>query len=279
MKTITSCIDHVSMRWELIVVDNGSIDGSKDAVVNLCTNNNVDLHYLVMNHNLGVAGARNVGYQQASGEIVYFIDDDAYITSNGYCLDKIYKYMMEKPSLMITSNKIYDTLMGGILPEICEKNKKMENGTNLRSFIGASHFIKKSAMLPNNLYPDNLFYGGEEYYLSFIVHSLEKRIEYCDYVSVYHEPSKKTRDSHYGIYRNRILNSFIVKKYLYPQPYLTLTTLCYWFRALKFTHCSPRKLHEMHQLYQQRYDKKYKKTISFSKMKEIVNEFGYRYLL
>ena len=95
-KTILSCIDHVSVEWELIVVDNGSADGTRTMVEDMQKKIGFALQYHYSNINLGVAGARNLGYDLAKGEILYFIDDDAVVNKEGTCLDEGYYYLKKK---------------------------------------------------------------------------------------------------------------------------------------------------------------------------------------
>ena len=94
-KTILSCIDHVSIEWELIVVDNGSTDGTRTMVEDMQKEIGFALQYYYSNTNLGVAGARNLGYDLAKGEILYFIDDDAIVNTSGTCLDEGYYYLQK----------------------------------------------------------------------------------------------------------------------------------------------------------------------------------------
>jgi GT2 family glycosyltransferase len=73
--TIRDCLDglqHLEYpHFEVIVVDDGSTDGLADIV----------RHYpvaLISTPNCGLSSARNTGLYQAQGEIVAYIDDDAY---------------------------------------------------------------------------------------------------------------------------------------------------------------------------------------------------------
>ena len=64
--------------FEVIVVDDSSADGTFDAVKNLSTN--YSLRVLSTGQNSGPAHARNLGVENASGDIVCFIGDDTIAT-------------------------------------------------------------------------------------------------------------------------------------------------------------------------------------------------------
>jgi len=61
---------------EIIVVDNGSTDDTREAV----SNNFPEVRYIYLENNLGVSGGRNKGTVAAQGEICIFLDDDARFT-------------------------------------------------------------------------------------------------------------------------------------------------------------------------------------------------------
>ena len=278
-KSILSCKEHCSVGWELVVVDNGSTDGTRQAIEELCREEGIDLQYHYSDINLGVAGARNIGYEMAKGDILYFIDDDAFIISEGACLDDAYSYLKERSDVLALSTRIWDELWDGILPEITAYGLPMKDGVQLRCFIGCSHFLKKDGTLTEPIYPGNLFYGGEEIYLSYKIFKLGKKVEYYEGVFVEHHPSKNTRASKYEIYRNRVLNWYIVKRYFYPQPYLAMSGAVFLYRITKLAKGSVSKLKEVRELEKSRYDSRYCLKLSKTEMREMNRKFGWRYLV
>lgn len=278
-KTILSCKEHCSMDWELVIVDNGSSDGTRSVIEMLCLNEKIDLRYYYSEINLGVAGARNIGYEMARGDVLYFIDDDAFIISDGFCLNEAYRYLKNHEEVQALSTKVWDELWNGVLPEITAKGNPMKDGVQLRSFIGCSHFLKKDDTLSVPIYPGNLFYGGEEIYLSYKIFRLGKEVEYYEGVFVEHHPSKNTRASKYEIYRNRVLNWYIVKRYFYPKPFLLMSKILFLYRIIKLAKGDLKKLKEVRNLEKSRYDQQYCQKYSYSEMLSLIRTFGWRYLV
>jgi glycosyltransferase involved in cell wall biosynthesis len=86
--TIRSVLDQTTNAFELIVVDDGSEDGTPD-VVSAIKDSRLRL---VRQANSGVAGARNRGVQESSGSLVSFVDNDdlwmpSYLETMGDALD------------------------------------------------------------------------------------------------------------------------------------------------------------------------------------------------
>ncbi len=75
---LKSCLSQSYNRLEIIVVDDGSTDGTKEVIAAFGDNRIV---YLFQDHN-GVSSARNAGLQRASGSFIAFLDADDYLTTD-----------------------------------------------------------------------------------------------------------------------------------------------------------------------------------------------------
>ena len=74
---IKSCINQSYKNIEVIVVDDGSTDNSKDIIEKYS-----DSIRKIYQKNEGMIGASNTGFKSAKGEIIMFIDADDYLYEN-----------------------------------------------------------------------------------------------------------------------------------------------------------------------------------------------------
>lgn len=83
-KTLCRCIESVVRQnynnYELILVNDGSVDGSAD-ICNRYSNEYQQIRYVYKN-NGGVSSARNLGLKLARGEYIAFLDSDDYVTDD-----------------------------------------------------------------------------------------------------------------------------------------------------------------------------------------------------
>lgn len=83
-KYLEECIDSVLKQtyrdFEIILVDDGSTDSSGDICDRYALKD--ERIRVIHKENAGLSSARNVGFDMASGEYVYFLDSDDYIANN-----------------------------------------------------------------------------------------------------------------------------------------------------------------------------------------------------
>jgi len=68
-------------RYEFIIVDDGSDDGTEDLVKNIQKSTNIELKYLKQKH-AGPAKARNLGIKNSAGDLILFLGDDMIADKN-----------------------------------------------------------------------------------------------------------------------------------------------------------------------------------------------------
>ncbi|MBN2843840.1 MAG: glycosyltransferase family 2 protein [Sedimentisphaerales bacterium] len=106
--TILNCLDSVINQTflpnEIIIVDDGSIDNSKEIILKYINNSPVIIHYHYQK-NKGSGAARNIGINLANNEWVAFIDaDDIWIPSK---LERQVSILNQHPNAPFISSNYY----------------------------------------------------------------------------------------------------------------------------------------------------------------------------
>jgi glycosyltransferase involved in cell wall biosynthesis len=73
--------DYNNGQLEILIVDNGSVDDTKNIVASFLPISHYPIHY-VYESKCGLSHARNCGIKHANGDVVIFIDDDAFALSD-----------------------------------------------------------------------------------------------------------------------------------------------------------------------------------------------------
>jgi len=102
---IFNCLESVQkstyQNYEIIVVDNGSKDGTSD----LIKNNFPNVKLILNKKNLGFTGGNNIGIKQASGNIVFLLNDDTKIHPD--LIETLIKELKNSLKIGIVGPKIY----------------------------------------------------------------------------------------------------------------------------------------------------------------------------
>lgn len=104
-EAIDSVLNQTYRDYEIIIVDDGSTDNSKDIILDYCSKY-PNLITAIFKPNGGQASAFNVGYALAKGDIICFLDSDDYWYNNK--LEKIVKYHQEYD--FVGHNKNYSSI-------------------------------------------------------------------------------------------------------------------------------------------------------------------------
>ena len=81
IRTVQSIVDMrvpEGFRWELVIVDNNSSDGTKKAVAEFISLHDAEIR-CVTEQNKGLSNARNKGMEESRGDIIVFTDDDCLV--------------------------------------------------------------------------------------------------------------------------------------------------------------------------------------------------------
>lgn len=140
-KCLNSCINQNVAKedYEIIAIDDGSPD-SCYSILERYKKNYCNLT-IIRQKNQGLSMARNNGLEKASGEYVWFVDSDDYITEN--CLRDIFNYLiLYNPDLMHLNYQIVNENQ-----TIITKVENPQNKYN-RFFSGKENLISKTFPIP-----------------------------------------------------------------------------------------------------------------------------------
>jgi len=103
------CIDtlfavRTSQKWELVIIDNGSEDGTADFLRLLTSPSVYPTLRTAFQTKRGLGAARNTGWRTASGEIIAFTDDDCYVAPD--YVDAIVSVFSNKPDWGFAGGRI-----------------------------------------------------------------------------------------------------------------------------------------------------------------------------
>jgi GT2 family glycosyltransferase len=99
-------------RFEVILVDNGSTDKSLE-IVHQEFKNESRLKIISCNTNKGYAGGNNIGFRNSNGQYVFFLNNDAIVTSN--CIKELVCKITSDSSIGIVQCKMLSLDNPGIL--------------------------------------------------------------------------------------------------------------------------------------------------------------------
>jgi len=210
-ETVDSALNQDYENFEVVVIDNGSTDGTE----RFCRNSfeEAPFRYRRLEENRGVGGGRNVGIREANGEILVFIDDDAVFQRNQAIREVVDKFD-RSGKLGAIAFKSLDYEGGNLVwQEVPLKDRSCDPGMEQKTsyYVGVGHAIRREVLDKVGLYSDRFFYGFEELDLSFRIMDAGYRIIYCPRVAVLHKnpATDKTRGPEYwkNMLENRIRTS------------------------------------------------------------------------
>ena len=106
-RCIRAVMTQTYLDIECIIVDDATRDDSIEKCERLIAEYDGPILFRIIRHeqNRGLSAARNTGFDAASGEYVYFLDSDDYITPD--CIERLVTVVLEDPSVeMVQGNSV-----------------------------------------------------------------------------------------------------------------------------------------------------------------------------
>lgn len=178
-KCLLSVYNQTYDNIEFIIVDDRGSDNSMDVARRVSEPylKSRDIRFIEHTQNRGLSAARNTGIDAATGEYIYFIDSDDFITEN--CIELMVGYATKYPSVDMVVGDHYKYDNGVLHPSQYGDffaNKKFETDriTLKRIIIGDgtlpveswNKLMRKEFLIANNLrFKEGIYF--EDYHLCF----------------------------------------------------------------------------------------------------------------
>jgi GT2 family glycosyltransferase len=217
---------------EVIIVNNRSSVSYQPLEDFIASRPLIPFRYFVTEENLGVSRGRNYAIRQSRAPVLVFLDDDALIQDGSALLDITMLFDYET-AIGIAAFKVYYYSTGEM-----QKNAFPHKQFEVRKdwpqfdtyyFSGCAHAIRRAVFEKVGYYPENFFYGMEEYDLSFRALDAGYTIRYTDKVVILHKESPTgrltKREKQKGMWLNK---TAVAWKYL-PLRYFISTAFIWSF--------------------------------------------------
>lgn len=231
MQNISQLSGKEELLEEVIIVNNNSSTDYSLVEKYAAEHPNIPFKYILSDENLGVAKGRNYAIKQSSAPILIMLDDDAELEGID-ALQQINKiYADHGNSLAIASFKVLyyanRQMQKNAFPHKLFNQKKDLHSFDTYYYAGGAHAISREAIVKANFYPEDFFYGMEEYDLSYRLLDLGYHIVYTDKIVMLHKESPLGRQPNRDKMRMLWINkSKVAWRYL-PKRYF-VSTACMW---------------------------------------------------
>ncbi|MAG47624.1 hypothetical protein CL617_03385 [archaeon] len=214
---LKKCLDSVykqtSKIFEIIVIDNGSTDGSLE-YLKKCKN----LKVIENDSNLGASVARNQAIKISQGKYIWFLDSDAEAKSED-CLKNMINMMDNDSNLGEIGGE--ETFFDNKYQVRISNTQRNQDGVFIYStsvknrevdYIATSNcFVRKDLLISVGGFDPGYFYGYEDNDVGFLIRKLGYKNVIDDGIMAYHYIDKQTRLSNFfRFHKNRV--RFLVKK-------------------------------------------------------------------
>ena len=167
-RAVNSAVAQDYADFEVVVVGNGAVVSTVPSGVKV----------VLLPENLGVSAGRNAGVRVASGDVVLFLDDDAWYPGQAVGAYVARRFAVD-PSLAVISFRVVDgagSAGRSHVPRLLVGNP--ERSSSVTTFAGGACAIRRTAYLAAGGLPESFFFTNEEKDLAWRLLGLGYRLEY-----------------------------------------------------------------------------------------------------
>lgn len=191
-KTLDSVVNQTLDNFEVIIVNDGSTDGSQAIIDEY--EKKYDIIKKIYQKNRGPGAARNKGLDVAVGEYIVFVDSDDIIPEDS--LEQRYIQAKESDAdLSICATYMYDgENKWPIKSHLLEGYKNIRKNYELLWIMGPCNKIYRKELIENNRFPEDINYGEDQVFVLRAYLEADK-IFTSKYIGYYYRMRKKNGGS------------------------------------------------------------------------------------
>ncbi|GAA4333752.1 glycosyltransferase family 2 protein [Flaviaesturariibacter amylovorans] len=227
LQNIASLHDAPQLLEEVILVNNASTDDYSAVKGYAAAHTGINIRYIDAPGNLGVAKGRNFAVSFATAPILIMLDDDA-VMGNADCLQQLVREFAtnntERPKAIVSFKVIYyenGQMQVNALPHKRFDEYQEKAFFETYYYAGGAHAIRRDVLDRIGHYPEDFFYGMEEYDLSYRILDAGYSIVYSDKVIMRHKESplgrkpKSDKLRMMWVNKSKVAWRYLPKKYFY----------------------------------------------------------------
>lgn len=219
VRSLLSSYAECNLDGEILVVENGSHDGSVDILKRIQSEGRQRLTVIYLPENTGTTCSRNMALRRARGRSLLILDSDAYM--NALALRAMLDYQDDNPRAgLIAPKLIYPSgkfqLSVDVFPTVW---RKVERFLSLREIeareppaaagpvdcaISACWLLSRDALEATGLLDERIFYSPEDVDYCIRLWTTGYQVHYLPEVSVVHDAQEISRPKGSGINRYTI---------------------------------------------------------------------------
>jgi GT2 family glycosyltransferase len=208
LDSINQAADALKEPMEVFVVDNGSIDATREIMQNIGFSDYVSFKPILYEKNTGTTFSRNAALKQVSGEFIIILDSDAYVNPSALKALKAYLEVNKECGLVVPRLTYPDgryQLSVDQFPTLLHKIKryfflkKIEQQAPINKISTVNYAISAFWMLPKKiisevgLLDEAIFYSPEDVDYCIRVWKANYNITYIPEFSVIHDAQEISR--------------------------------------------------------------------------------------
>lgn len=194
-RALSSCQAQTGVEFEVLVYDDASEDGTEQMVRDTFPK----FRLIRSIERTGYIVLRNQGFQDACGEFVLSLDDDAYLTQTD-TLAQVCGLFAQEPKTAAWGLRYFE-------PAKESKMVPVAHGGLIKNYIGCSHAVRRDVVKQLGGYPELLVHQGEERDLCIRVMEQGWDIRFAETPPIVHlcSPFRENARMFYYGYRNLLL--------------------------------------------------------------------------